>query len=291
MATASTNNGFFQRPRLASSVSTMSEFSVISDPMSPVFVEPESDDDEIVFTPLSRAPSTSPLADRRPTLSATFSDIATEDDFILITSPRPRTTQLLPQVQPAAVVVGATVSPVAAPPAAARVHTLPRDQLPHTPTPTHPTKPVSTSKPARAPKQPAEPAKVTTAAVPVAAPAAPAKSRKRRNNKAKAATVPAVASVKAAEAYPSPSPTPSPPTPTPRGATIKAGINANQRHIQSVGFAAETVGTGFGARGVVVEDEDEDGQDALYNAAVAYVTRLVWTRTCLNSTLPRSKVG
>ncbi|KAH7103821.1 hypothetical protein BKA62DRAFT_670012 [Auriculariales sp. MPI-PUGE-AT-0066] len=276
--------------------STTSDFSVISYPMSPVFVEPDSDDDEIVFSPSSRAPSVSPLSVRAAS-TVSFSDATADEDFILITSPRIRTTRVTsaetPSVEPQQPATGD----------AHRSNRLESPQPPQTPTQQRTIQTLSTSssptqhkhcsvtvklpkpKPAVVKSKPAvakpkpKPAVAKVEAPVPPPPAAPAKSasrRKRRsgrNTKAsKSAKAAPTKPTSAVAAYPSPSPspspTPSPPTPTPQQGVITRPISINKSRSAAT---PTTTAAGFGTRGVVVEDEDDE--DILYQAAVNFVSK------------------
>lgn len=277
--------------RAASPASSLSEFSVISHPLSPsnsaILVEPGSDDDEIVFSP--RAPAHAESG-RRPSQA---SGVDSDDDFILIASPR---AQRAPSLQ--ASIAGLALSLHPAP-----SHPQPTDEPPVTPTQANSTPPAaapglptpsssdaSNRSVARA-QQPSSPTQ----------PGAAAKPAQRRKHKAKRpALAPAAAVTGSAASYPSPSPSPvQVATPTVASTIINAPCIRDQRrsaasgaihdneqhtsarpasrsqrkpphfeHAAKLQVLAESC-EGIGSRGVVVEDDDEM---TLYQAAVNYIS-------------------
>ncbi|EJD53044.1 hypothetical protein AURDEDRAFT_133876 [Auricularia subglabra TFB-10046 SS5] len=276
--------------RAVSPASSLSEFSVISHPLSPsnsaILVEPGSDDDEIVFSPRALAHAES---GRRPSQA---SGIDSDDDFILIASPR---AQRAPSLQASMAGLALSLHP-------APSRNQPTDEPPVTPTqatsaplaaapglPTPSSSDASHRSVARA-SQPSSPTQPAPAAKPV----------QRRKHKAKRPVI-APATTGSAASYPSPSPSPvQVATPTVPSTIISAPCIRDQRRSAASGamhdneqqqpsarpasrsqrkqpkfeqtaklqVLAESC-EGIGSRGVVVEDDDEM---TLYQAAVNYIS-------------------
>ncbi|KZV91079.1 hypothetical protein EXIGLDRAFT_104624 [Exidia glandulosa HHB12029] len=268
---------------LASPASSISDFSVISHPHSPydaaVLVEPGSDDDEIVFSP--RSPGNQGLV---PSGSGFDSD----DDFILIASPRAAASTAL---------TGLALTVVPAP------SRIPNDEQLATPTQANNKAPVSAPSLPTPPSSGPPPNRLETSVAckvtdqqkpsPTASHSSSVSSgaaTRRRARQRKAAKLRKAGASTSAASYPSPAPSPTRATGAKkpvakatkvdqRGSAAKASIaaDANLKSHKTQPFLARVARLeqlaadceGIGARGVVVEDDDET---TLYQAAVNYIS-------------------